>query len=130
MARILVVEDDAYFGESLRLHLTALGHKVTLTREPAAGIQSILESPPDLILSDLNMPYLTGQELLKAVWGEQATRHIPVVIVTGKTDDDSYLQAIQLGVSCYLIKPVLLADLMKAVQSALGRSSPKNTGSP
>ena len=122
MARILVIEDDVSFGDILRVHLTALGHEIKLTREPAEGIRSILEMKPDLILTDLNMPYLGGLELLEAVRGEESTRSIPIIVLTGRVDDDSHLKAMQLGVSHYLTKPVALADLIKAVRSALARN--------
>jgi CheY-like chemotaxis protein len=130
MARVLVVEDDTFFRNILRIHLATQGHEVILASGPAEGIRSILEGAPDLILSDLNMPYLSGLEMLQAIRGDEATHHIPVVMITGRTDDESYIQATQLGVTRYLTKPVLLADLIEAVQSALAESSSKRTQSP
>ena len=73
------------------------------------------------------MPYLDGLELLKAVRGEKATCHIPVVVITGRPDEDSRLQATQLGVTRYLAKPVRLSDLMEAVEHSLGKSKSGKT---
>jgi two-component system phosphate regulon response regulator PhoB len=123
MARILVIEDDRSLREVLRLHLSALGHVVELAADAAEGISSILAHAPDLILSDISMPYMDGIEMLKAIRGDELSRDIPVVLLTARTDDDTWAEAMRLGVSRYVTKPVQLNELVQAIERALARRS-------
>jgi two-component system, OmpR family, phosphate regulon response regulator PhoB len=119
MARILVIEDDRSLRDLLRVHLGARGHNVRLAADAAEGIRSILDSVPDIILCDVMMPYMDGLELLKALRGDDISRDIPVVLLTARTDDETWIEAMKLGVQRYVTKPVQLTELMQAVEWAL-----------
>ncbi|OFZ73809.1 MAG: hypothetical protein A2W04_03595 [Betaproteobacteria bacterium RBG_16_64_9] len=124
MARILVIEDDRSLRELLRVHLTALGHAVRIAPDAAEGIRHLLSHLPDLVLSDVNMPYMNGLELLRAIRGDDISRHIPVVLLTARTDDETWAEAMRLGVTRYVTKPVQLQELVQAVERAL-KPAPK-----
>jgi DNA-binding response OmpR family regulator len=126
MASILIIEDDRSLRDLLRVHLSARGHLVRMAADAVEGIRILLDHIPELILSDVNMPYMDGLELLKAIRGDDMSRHIPVVLLTGRTDDDTWMEAMKLGVSCYVTKPVQLVELMQAVDGALSGAASKS----
>ena len=77
MPKILVIEDDATLRGVLRMHLNASGFTVRVAADATEAIQTILADLPDLILSDVNMPYLDGLELLQALKGDELTLSNP-----------------------------------------------------
>lgn len=101
------------------MHLSATGYKVRVSADATEAIQMILAELPDLILSDLGMPYLDGLELLKALKGDELTKKVPVVLLTGRNDDETYIRATQLGAAGYVTKPVKLDELLAAIKRAL-----------
>jgi DNA-binding response OmpR family regulator len=128
MARILVIEDDRSLRDLLRVHLGARGHNVQLAADAAEGIRSILDRAPELILCDIMMPYMDGLELVKAIRGDELSRDIPVVLLTARTDDETWIEAMKLGVQRYVTKPVQLTELMQAVEWALRSGRSKAAG--
>lgn len=124
MAKLLIIEDDVTMLELLRVHLKAAGHAVRAASDAADGIRYILAETPDLILSDIAMPYLDGMELLHALRSETTTMRIPVIFLTGRDDDDTLVKARQLGVDDFLTKPIQVEDLLSAIDKALKKSRP------
>jgi len=122
MPRILIIDDDATMLQLLRMHLTALQHSVEVAADAAEAIRSVFEQTPDLIISDLNMPYMNGLELLKAFRGDEITKGVPVILLTGSTNDDDWMEAMKLGVTRYVIKPVQLDELVREIDLALKSS--------
>jgi CheY-like chemotaxis protein len=120
MAQILVIEDDKSLRDLLRVHLGTHGYGIRFAADAEEGLRAVLQQQPDLILCDLNLPYLDGFEMVKALRGDDITRHIPVVVLTGRADDESFVKAMQMGVRHYITKPVQVDDLIAAINSALG----------
>lgn len=127
MKTILVVEDDASLRDLLKVHLGSLGYVVQIAADAAEAIRGVLArantSLPDLIIADINLPYLDGFELVRAFKGDPITAHIPILVLTARKDDDSFLRAMELGVTQYITKPVPLEELIGSIQSALTRSA-------
>ena len=122
--RILVIEDDEAFRELLRLHLSFAGYALELAEDGVSGGRAILARPPDLILSDLNMPFLGGFELLALLRADAQTASIPVVLLTGSGDGDSMAQALKLGAADFLTKPVSLDQLLDSIKTCLEKRAP------
>ena len=120
VARLLIIDDDRTFVELLRVHLSDAGYEVSVAGDAVLGLRSILADPPDLLLLDLNIPYLHGFEMLRALKNDPLTRRMPVVIITGRDDEDAYVQALQIGIDGYLTKPVQREMLLETVEAALG----------
>jgi len=112
-ARILVIDDDAQMRELLRLHLAEAGYKVLLAEDGIAGGYLALNGSPDLVLVDVDMPHMTGYELVKALKADSLTSKIPVVFLT--VSDDVEERSGQLGAEAYLKKPVKADRLLEVV---------------
>src|SRR5260221_89112 len=81
-ASILVVDDDESMRELLRLHLTAAGYDVQVAEDAIAAGYMVLRSPPDLIISDVNMPHLDGFEFIEALKADKSLPEIPLSVLT------------------------------------------------
>ena len=119
MASIVLIEDDASLRETLKMHLSSEGYAVRAAADAAEGIRAILEEVPDLILTDISLPYMDGLELLDVLRRDETTSQVPVILLTGRVDDDNYLKGMQLGAAYYLTKPVSREELLKTIRAAL-----------
>jgi len=124
LAKIVVIEDDLTFLDLLRVHLAGAGHEVLTAEDAVLGLRAIIASAPDLILLDLSVPDLDGFEMIEALRTDPATRNIPVIVLTGRGDDETYSRARELGAAQLLTKPVERDLLMRAIDGQLGSSKP------
>ena len=116
--KVLVIDDARTARELLRLHLSNAGHQVRAAEDAVAGGRMILAETPDLIIVDVNMPYMSGYELVEALKSDEGTRGIPVVLLTSNADEAE--RARQLGADAYLPKPISATRLLEVV----GRFAP------
>jgi CheY-like chemotaxis protein len=122
MARILIVDDDAFMRELLRIQLTKDGHSVQETQDASEAIRELLKRDFDLVFTDINMPYMDGIELAEAIMGDPKTRHVPVIMLTGSADEGAFERAKRLGAPL-MTKPARGEELMAEVRTALGRGA-------
>src|SRR3989442_13089895 len=87
-ASILVVDDDGNIRELLRLHLSAAGYGVHVAQDAISAGYMVLRSPPDLIISDVNMPHMDGFEFIAALKADKALPYIPVIFLTTEAEGD------------------------------------------
>jgi len=131
--RILIIDDDIGFRDLLRLHLSAKGYKVQVAEDGVTGGRALLAQTPDLIISDVNMPFLDGFELLSLLRADEGTASIPVILLSGRSDGDTMAKAVELGAADFLTKPVTSDQLMESVEACLerakGRGAPPDYGS-
>ena len=112
-ARILVVDDDDSLRELLRMHLAAAGYEVSTAADGIAAGYLVLRSPPDLILSDVNMPHMDGFEFVAALKSDKTLPEIPVIFLTSNEEGDH--RGKELGAVGYLTKPVRADRLLELV---------------
>ena len=131
--RILIIDDDVGFCDLLRIHLSAMGYQVQVAEDGVAGGRALLAEAPDLIISDVNMPFLDGFELLSLLHADESTASIPVILLSGRSDGDTMAKAVELGAADYLTKPVTRDQLLESIEACLlrakGRSTPPDYGS-
>lgn len=120
--RVLIIDDDRTLLDLLRVHLTSGGLKIEVAEDAAVAIRTILASPPDLILLDIQLPYLNGMEVLAALKADPSTQHIPVIVLTAREDEECFVQAKNLGAEGFLNKPVQRDQLINEIFSKLARS--------
>ena len=119
MGKILVIEDDPTFRDLVRVQLASAGHEVVTAEDAALGLRAIIGETPDLIILDIFVPYLDGFELLEALRTDPATRPIPVIVLTGRGDDETYARAHKIGVADFFTKPVESDRLIQSIEKLL-----------
>lgn len=122
MTSILIVEDDITYGMMLKTWLSKKGFQVTSVSSVARARKHIESGGTDLILSDLRLPDRDGIDLLK--WLREMGKTIPFIMMTGYADIQSAVQAMKLGASDYVSKPVNPDELLKKMGEALRAVSP------
>ncbi len=121
--RVLIIDDDLEFREGLRILLSAEGYSAQIMEDAVEGGKALLSNLPDLIVCDINMPFLNGFELLSLLRSDENTKALPVIIVSGDSDIDTLSKAVHLGASDYLIKPVTRERLLDSIRTCLAKAS-------
>ncbi|HET7197858.1 MAG TPA: response regulator [Burkholderiales bacterium] len=114
---VLVVDDEPAIRELLKLHLANAGYDVRLAEDAIVAERSLRESPPDLVVVDVAMPYRGGLELVAGLSGDEQLSRLPVIFITGHEGLASGARA--LGVGC-LKKPFAVDALLDLVGRKLG----------
>ena len=120
MKSILIVEDDITYGIMLKTWLTKKGYQIHTASNVARARKVIETETVDLILSDLRLPDHDGIDILR--WLIKHERMIPLIIMTGYADIQSAVQAMKLGASDYVPKPINPDELLKKIEDALKKS--------
>jgi two-component system chemotaxis response regulator CheY len=121
--RILVVDDDESLRELLRMHLSAAGYEVILAEDAIVAGHLVLKQPPDLIVTDIKMPYMDGFEFVAALKADKSLPYIPVIFLTSVEEGDT--RGKELGAVGYINKPVRADQLLALVaQHAPSGSKP------
>ena len=111
--KVLVVDDFATMRRILKNVLKEIGFtKIVEADDGSTALAVLKKDKVDLIVSDWNMPEVTGLELLKAVRGDESMKNVPFLMVTAEGQKDSVVQAVQAGVNNYIVKP-FTADTIK-----------------
>lgn len=104
--KILVVDDCQTTRKILGLYLKAKGFDVVSAENGLDAIEKLASHDVNLIMSDLNMPFMDGIELVKTLKADPNTLHIPILMVTTEADLEERQKAMEAGASAYLVKPV------------------------
>ncbi len=116
--RILIVESDPDISDLIsRQALKPLGYAVTVVTEAASAIQKVLQDPPALVIANLNLPGLSGKDLLAALSSRGLDS--PLVVVAEKGQEQSVIQAFRLGAVDALFWPARDAEIVRVVERAL-----------
>lgn len=115
--RILVVDDDESMRELVGLHLGNAGYDVVLAEDAIDAGHLVLRRPPDLIIADVEMPYMDGFQFVEALKADPAVSAIPVIFLTVRADGES--RGKQLGAAGYLTKPLRVDRLLATVAQHL-----------
>jgi CheY-like chemotaxis protein len=113
MATILVMDDDAYMRELMGLHLSNAGYDVLVAEDAIVAGHLVLEKSPDLILADIEMPFMNGLEFVQALRSDPSVSHTPVIFVSSRDDLEDLAKSF--GAVAFLNKPVLADQLLAAV---------------
>ena len=119
-AQILIVDDVPDNSELLQIMLNWEGFVTRIAGSGEEALASVAAAPPDLVLLDLGLPGLSGCEVVSQMKSNIATKHIPVVIISGRGDDATRQRAMSAGAVDFLLKPIDRANLCQRVRSALG----------
>ena len=114
--RILVVDDDPQIRRVMRVTLTGQGYEVDDARSGEDALETLREERFDLVLLDMNMPRMSGLELLEAMKKDAAMKKIPVVLVTTEESDEQTQRGLEAGAAAYVKKPFKNEELIAVVQ--------------
>ena len=126
MTRILVVEDNADLAYGLRNNLEIEGYEVEVAADGVAGLATVRERPPALLILDLMVPGLDGFRVLKAL--REEGRPLPVLILTARGEEADKVRGLRMGADDYITKPFGLLELLARVEALLRRSRREAAG--
>ncbi|MET0403274.1 MAG: response regulator [Cystobacter sp.] len=118
MSKLLIVDDEVAILEALTDILSVEGYEVATAANGAEGLQQVGRNRPDLILLDLMMPVMDGQEMLRRLKDDPALRTIPVVVMSAGRVTKAELQGSQ-----FLAKPFELDDLLETITSEINKKA-------
>ncbi|MCS7150215.1 MAG: chemotaxis response regulator CheY [Caldimicrobium sp.] len=119
--KILVVDDFSTMRKIIRNILSQLGFKNIIEADDGTSAMEILSKEKiDLIISDWNMPKMSGLELLKAVRSNEQTKDLPFIMVTAEAQKENILEAIKYRVSQYIVKPFTPETLKEKLEKVFG----------
>jgi two-component system, OmpR family, phosphate regulon response regulator PhoB len=122
--RILVVEDEAALSLLLTYNLEAEGFAVERVERGDEAELMLIESPPDLVILDWMLPGVSGLEVCRRMRAREATRTLPVIMLTARGDESERVRGLTIGADDYIVKPFSVPELMARVRALLRRSRP------
>jgi two-component system phosphate regulon response regulator PhoB len=121
MERILIVDDDPDIQRLVRYNLTHAGFEVVAAETGRKALDSVQERPPDLIVLDLMLPDLDGNEVCRILRRQDNSRRIPILMLTARGDEIDRVLGFELGADDYVMKPFSPRELVLRVKSILRR---------
>jgi len=120
---VLVVEDEPELRAALRRVLEGLGARVTEASTGADALAAAAHEPPDLVVLDLGLPDVQGDEVCRTLRADPATSHVPIVVVSARHSEDEKVRLLDAGADDYLTKPFGSAELAARVRAHLRRAA-------
>lgn len=105
--KIAIIEDDPVISQMYRMKFEADGFVVETAANGKIGIALVRDMRPDIVLLDLNMPEVSGEEALAAIRAESWGKHVPVIVLTNLGEEEAPQSLKQLGVHSYIVKAEL-----------------------
>ena len=121
MSHILIIDDDVHIGDMLEELLRLEGYRVSRAYSGTEALLTLSAARPDLVLLDLMLPGLSGEEVLPRIQG------IPVIVLSAKADMDSKVSLLLGGAADYITKPFDMKELLARITVALRKGTPPAT---
>lgn len=116
--KILIVDDDRTTRKILGLYLKSRGYDVAYAENGLEAMEKLGIDNINLVMTDLNMPYMDGLELIKRIRSDSSYNHLPILMVTTEADEEEKEKAYSAGANGYLVKPVtadMVSDNIKKI---------------
>jgi DNA-binding response OmpR family regulator len=117
--RVLVVDDEQPIRRFLRAALTAEGYRVVEAGTGEEGIRCAVQHPPDLVILDLGLPGMSGEEVCRRL---RAQSDVPIIMLTARDAEEDLVRGLQVGADDYITKPFSPRELTARVRALLRRS--------
>jgi signal transduction histidine kinase/DNA-binding response OmpR family regulator/ligand-binding sensor domain-containing protein len=124
--KLLVVEDNFEFSSFLQSELSDK-YSVIVANDGKEGLEKALAHQPDLVITDVMMPELSGTELCRCLKKEIQTSHIPVILLTAKASDKAQIEGFEAGADAYISKPFNMDILMLRIQHLIEQQDQRKT---
>jgi DNA-binding response OmpR family regulator len=122
-SHILIIEDDASVCELLFACLTKSGYRVSVAQTGEVALGQIEEDPPDVVVLDLNLPGMNGLDVCRVIRRDQWMSKIPVLMLTGQSEEDDIVTGLEVGADDYMTKPFSPKLVDARVKALLRRGS-------
>src|SRR5271156_2460934 len=120
---VLIVEDEAALMTMLRYNLEKQGFRVEEAGDGEEALTRISEVKPDMVLLDWMLPHLSGIEVCRQIRRRPATRELPVIMITARSEDQDAVRGLNTGADDYINKPVNMEALLARMRALLRRSN-------
>jgi|SoiMethySBSTD1v2_1073268.scaffolds.fasta_scaffold2258236_2 DNA-binding response OmpR family regulator len=124
MSRVLVIDDERIVPMILSYALEAIGHEMIAADGGESGIRTALDEHPDAIVLDLMMPEVNGIDVIDTLRHDDATREVPILVLTAVTMSREHVECMKAGADQVLTKPFDPQDVADAVEDLLSPSHP------
>ncbi len=121
-ARILVIEDDPGIAALVAYQLTRAGYRVETASVGSGGLDALHKDIPDLVVLDRMLPGLSGDDVLRAIRTDPATKSVPVIVLTAKREEGDRIEGLEMGADDYITKPFSPRELVLRVDAILRRA--------
>jgi DNA-binding response OmpR family regulator len=121
--RVLVVDDEPDLVRILEFGLKAAGYAVETASDGQEGLKKARESKPDVILLDLMLPKLDGYKVCRLLKFDERYKHIPIVILSARTQEGDQTLAHEMGANRFLTKPYEFSEILDHIQALLKESA-------
>ncbi|TSA01907.1 MAG: DNA-binding response regulator [Nitrospiraceae bacterium] len=121
MEKVLVIEDDRHIAEILGMALATQHFTPIVASDGGMGLSEARRLLPSLILLDLMLPIMDGREVCRLLRADEKTRHIPIIIVTAKGEEEDRVAGLELGADDYVVKPFSTRELVARIRSVFRR---------
>ena len=117
---VLIVDDSAYVRRMIHFALAQIPFELLDSHDGVEAIRQLENNSVDLIITDLTMPNMDGFELIQEIRNRSEGQHLPIIMLTGETDDECRERARAIGVSAFIVKPFVpeqISGLVEAIFS-------------
>jgi len=119
--RLLIVDDEPNLLRALEAYLSSEGFEVTTARSGSEALVKVAQVIPDLIVSDIRMPGMSGYELAQHLRDSARTALVPIVFLTAKGETGDRIEGFRAGVDAYFSKPFVPDELLAVIKNILSR---------
>ena len=123
--KILVVDDESDVADLVAYHLKTKGFDTETVNDPTQSIGAARSMMPDLVILDVMMPEINGIQICRLLRADPALKHVPVIFLTAKVEENDRVQGLESGADDYICKPFSTKELVLRVQNILRRTSEK-----
>jgi two-component system, OmpR family, alkaline phosphatase synthesis response regulator PhoP len=120
MKRIILVDDEAYVTTTLASKLRKVGHEVSVASNGEEGLALVTRNPPDLLITDFEMPLMSGYEMSVKLKSQPGTDEVPVLMLTARGHQLTPTELAKTNIRMLFAKPFSARELVATVQSILG----------
>ena len=121
---VMIIEDEASLVTMLRYNLEKEGYAVTEASDGEEAVTVADETPPDAVILDWMLPRMSGIEVCRQLRRKPETRHVPIIMLTARSEETDKVRGLNVGADDYMTKPFSMPELVARVRALLRRAKP------
>lgn len=121
MAKILIVDDEQDIADLISYNLEKEGYSTIKAYDGSDVLKTVKAQKPDLVILDLMLPHMNGMDLCRAIRANPETSHLPIIMLTAKSDEVDKIIGLEIGADDYMTKPFSVKELIARIRSIFRR---------